>query len=82
MTPPAPQFVDLGRKIDVKIKKASAEEILLTLSDGTTLHVRPIVIGIERSLEKYNALGEPIYQINVGMVLQTKVPPKLKRKPK
>ena len=79
---PGQQLIDIGRSVALTIKKASAEEIILTLSDGAVVHVRPVVVGIERSKEKYNALGEPIYQLNLGLVLHTKVPQKLKKKMK
>jgi hypothetical protein len=76
----APPLIDLGRKVSVSVKKATAEDIRLTLSDGTNLILRPIVAGIERSIEKYNPSGEPIYQINVALIVQTEVSKKLKRK--
>lgn len=80
--PPQPQIIDLGRSVDVPVRKASVEEIVLSLVDGTKLHLKPVVMGIQRSTERYNPLGEPIYQVNVAVLVQTKVPPKLKRKPK
>jgi len=40
------------------------------------------VMGIQRSTQKYNQLGEPVYQVNVAVLVQTKVPPRLKRKSK
>lgn len=79
---PSPQLIDLGRKVEVTVRKASAEKLVLSLSDGTELHLRPLVAGIERSLEKYNPAGEPIYQVNVALMVQAKVPPRLKRKSK
>lgn len=74
--------MDLGRRVEVSVRKRSAEKIVLTLSDGTELHLQPVVMGIERSEENFNPLGEPIYQINVSMMVQTKVPDRLKVKPK
>ena len=76
----APPVVDIGRTVEVKVKKVSAESIVLTLSDGTSLLLKPVIMGIARSAKMYNPLGEPIYQINVGLMIQTKVPPRLKRK--
>ena len=52
----------------------------MSLSDGTKVQLKPVVMGIERSLGKYNPLGDPIYQINIGMLLVTTVPRKLKKK--
>jgi hypothetical protein len=78
--PPAQQLIDIGRKVTVTVKKASVEDVVLSLSDGTKLHLKPVVMSIERSLKKYNAAGEPIYQISVGLMVNTTVPPRLKKK--
>jgi len=52
------------------------------LSDGTTLKVKFIVIGVRR-LKKCNPVGEPIYVINTQNVVRAiSVPEKLKTKPK
>jgi hypothetical protein len=80
--PPIAALVPMGKSVSVKIVKASADEIVYTLSDGTRLRLKPIVASVDRSLEKYNALGEPLYQINAGMFLQTIVTKKLMRKVK
>jgi hypothetical protein len=66
--------------VAVSVKKASPESIELSLSDGTKLELKPIVLGIERSLEKYNPTGDPIYQVNIGLMISPKVPKKLKFK--
>lgn len=69
----------MGRTTEVKVKKSSNEEIVYTLTDGTKLRVRPIIIRIDRSLNKFNPAGEPIYQIQLGSMIQTDVPRRLKR---
>lgn len=79
---PPPTFVDIGKTVEVTVRKASAETVDLTLSDGTVLQVRPVVMNVVRSKEKFNPLGEPIYNVNIGMVIHTKVPPRLRRKKK
>lgn len=76
--PPA-FHVPLGKTVPVSVKSATAEEIVMTLSDGTKLHIRPVVMTIERSLSKYNPAGDPLYQFNVGMMVVTNVPKRLKR---
>lgn len=78
--PTTPPLIPLGRKVAVSVKKVSAEEIVYTLSDGTKLKLRPVLVNIERSLSKYNPLGDPIYQIGTGLILQTEVPKRLKRR--
>lgn len=81
VTPVAPaQAVDLGRKVSVAVKKTSVDEVVLTLMDGTKMRLKPLIVGVERSLEKYNPDGTPVYQVNVALVVQTDVARKLKRK--
>jgi hypothetical protein len=80
--PQVPVLVDMGRKVSVAIKKSSPDEILYTLSDGSKLKLKPMIVSIERSLEKFNPQGEPLYQVNVGLFVHTDVPKKLKRKVK
>ena len=79
---PPPPLIELGRTVEVTVKKASAEKIVLHLSDGSVLDLRPMVVSIERSVEKYNQAGDPIYQVNVALLVQPKVPRRLKRKSK
>jgi hypothetical protein len=76
------QPVDIGRTVTVSVKKVSPESMELTLSDGTKLDLKPIILGIERSAEKYNPMGDPIYQVNIGLMISPKVPRKLKFKPR
>lgn len=73
-------LVDMGKKTEVKIKKASVDEIVYMLDDGTKLRLRPVIALAERSLNRYTPQGDPLYQINVGLIIQTDVPRKLKRK--
>jgi hypothetical protein len=82
VVPPPPAIIDLGRTVPVTVKKGSDDDVTLSLSDGTKLKMKPVVIGIERSLGKYNAMGEPIYQIQAGFIMQFTVPKSLKRKAK
>lgn len=72
--------IDLGPSVKLTVKKATAEEIQYSLSDGSTVRLRPVIMGIERSKDKFNQSGEPIYQMQMGIVLHTDVPKKLKRK--
>jgi len=79
MPQPAP-LLDLGPTVSLVVKKASAEDIVYTLSDGSKLKLRPIIFDVRRSLNKYNPAGEPIYQVQTGLIVQTEVPKRLKRK--
>jgi hypothetical protein len=73
-------LLDMGRKIALTVKKQSAEEIVYTLSDGTKLKLKPILVSIERSLNVFTPVGDPLYQIQTGIFMQTEVPKKLKKK--
>jgi hypothetical protein len=76
----APPFpVDMGRTVPVDVKTASAEEIVFTLSDGTRLRVRPVVMAVERSVSMHTPAGDPMYQFNIGMMVVTSVPKKLRK---
>ena len=75
-----PQQIDLGHVVDVSVKGFSADFIEMTLLDGTKLELTPVVFGIKRSTEKFNPLGDPIYQLNIGFTITPKVPKKLKLK--
>ena len=77
-----PVLLEMGRKVPLSVKKASANEIIYTLSDGTKLKLMPVLMSIERSKDKYTPQGEPLYQINAGFFMQTAVPKKLMRKVK
>jgi hypothetical protein len=82
VVPAPPALIDLGRTAPVTVTRGTDQQIKLSLSDGTTLKMKPLIISIDRSLGKYNALGEPIYQIQAGFVMQLTVPKKFKRKVK
>lgn len=76
---PAAGMIDLGRTVTVSTKKFSVQEVLVTLSDGTKLQMRPVLMNIQRSLDRFNPNGDPIYQIQAGLVMNTLVPKKLKK---
>jgi hypothetical protein len=78
--PPVAPLIDLGKTVSVTVKSSTAEDIIYSLSDGTKLRLRPVIISIERSKQKFNPSGEPIYQIQAGLIMQPSVPKKLKRK--
>jgi hypothetical protein len=77
---PGGGLVDLGKRVSVAVKKYSADFLECTLDDGTVFQIKPMIMGVERSLEKYNQLGDPIYQVQAGIMINTVVPKRLKRK--
>ena len=80
--PTPPPLIPLGRTVPVTITRGGDQEVTLSLSDGTKVKMKPVILSIERSLSKYNTMGEPIYQMQAGFVMQLTVPRKLKRKVK
>jgi hypothetical protein len=75
-----PPVIDIGRTLPVSSTPTKDEESVFTLSDGTKLYARVAITSVERSREKYNPNGEPIYQIQAGIILRTEVARSLKRK--
>ena len=76
-TPPPPDF---GRTVDVGVKSTRGSETIVTLTDGTKVHAKVMTTSISRSLDKFNANGDPIYIVQAGLSLKTVVPKRLKRK--
>ena len=79
---PVPGPIDLGRTVSVTVKKGADPEIIMRLSDGAELKLKPVIMSIERSRDRYNVAGEPIYQIQAGFGIHVNVPKSLKRKVK
>jgi hypothetical protein len=81
--PVAQPLIDLGATVELQIKKPpQPDAVEMTLSDGTRLRLKPIVMQVERSKHKFNPNGEPIYQIQTGLAVSVVVPRRLKRKVK
>ena len=85
VTPITPQvppvLVEMGRTVKLEIKRISRDEgVTYRLKDGSTVTMVPIITSVERSLSKYNATGEPIYQMQAGFLVKVDVAKRLKRK--
>jgi hypothetical protein len=80
VAPQVPALVPMGKTVAITIKSGGDDTLTIALSDGAKLVMKPIFLGIERSLSKYNVQGEALYQINAGMAVQVVVPKRLKRK--
>jgi len=76
----SPPPVDIGKTVVVQVKKPDDRELEFVLSDGTKLYVKVLVASILRSLNKFNANGEPIYQVQAGVALRSDVKKSLVRK--
>lgn len=77
-----PRFFDVGQTVPIEVKKANEQISEYKLSDGTTMTLKNIILGVKRAVGKYNQEGDPIYLVNAGLVVNTKVPARLKFKGK
>jgi hypothetical protein len=51
-----------------------------TLADGTILRTKAVVLDVKKMVGQYNPEGEPIYEMQLTMVSQSRAPEKLKKK--
>jgi hypothetical protein len=72
--------LDVGQTALVSVTPTRDVESTFALSDGTKIHAKVLIVSVERSKEKFNANGEPIYQIQAGIILRTEVSKNLRRK--
>lgn len=50
------------------------------LADGTVLRAKAVVLDVKKMVGQYNAEGEPVYELQLTMVNQARVPDHLKKK--
>lgn len=73
---------DIMEAEDVDFEEVKEGWNIYKLSDGTTLKVKLILVGVKR-LKKYNPDGTPIYIINSqNLVRAVNIPRELRAKPK
>jgi hypothetical protein len=69
-----------GEQVDFEVVKEDWN--IYKLKDGTTLKIKLILVGVLRSNNQYDPLGNPIYAVNSTNVVRViDVPKELKRKP-
>jgi hypothetical protein len=51
-----------------------------TLTDGTVIRAKAVVLEVKKMTDQYTPDGEPIYELQLTMVNQTRVPDNLKKK--
>jgi hypothetical protein len=80
--PPPPQlgYDPTGPKEPVDIMSSKDGWSEFTLSDGTVLRAKAVVLDVKKMLGQYNQEGEPIYEMQLTMVSQARVPDELKKK--
>ncbi len=84
-SPPGSVSVQLGydpkgpkESIDIVSSKDGWSEF--NLADGTIIRAKAVVLDVKTMVGQYNADGEPIYELQLTMVSQTRVPEQLKKK--
>jgi hypothetical protein len=51
-----------------------------TLADGTVIRAKAVVLDVKKMVGQHNADGEPIYELQITMLNQARVPDQLKKK--
>ncbi len=64
----------------VGIKSANEPWTTYILEDGTTLELRPVIVGVRRSRNKFNDDGSPIYEVKSAILTNAISPKKLYKK--
>jgi hypothetical protein len=86
--PPASQPIPMGvllgydpkgpkESVDIESSKDGWSEF--TLADGTVIRAKAVLLDVKKMVGQYNADGEPIYELQITMVNQARVPDKLKK---
>ena len=84
LPPAAPVQIQLGydpkgpkESVDIESSKDGWSEY--TLVDGTVIRAKAVVLDVKKMVGQYNADGEPVYELQLTMVNQTRIPDKLKK---
>lgn len=64
--------------VDIVSSKEGWSEF--TLADGTVLRAKAVVLDVRKLVDQYNQDGEPIYEMQLTMVNQARVPDQLKKR--
>lgn len=64
----------------VGIKSTNEPWTTCILEDGTTLELRPIIVGVRRLRNKFNEDGSPIYEVKSAILTSSTSPKRLYKK--
>ncbi|OFW43586.1 MAG: hypothetical protein A3J29_18810 [Acidobacteria bacterium RIFCSPLOWO2_12_FULL_67_14b] len=64
---------------EVEVTETAERWSELTLSDGTVLRIKPVVLSVIRLENTFDNDGNPIYQVKTNQVMSTNVPENLKK---
>ena len=68
--------------IPVEVREAKEPWSEYHLEDGATLRVKIVLLQISRHPDKFTPDGEPVYEVKIAPVINTKAPEALRRKGK
>jgi hypothetical protein len=69
-----------GPKESVDILSSKDGWSEFNLADGSTIRAKAVILDVKKMVGQFNADGEPVYELQLTMVNQTRVPDKLKKK--
>lgn len=69
-----------GPKESVDIESSKDGWSEYSLADGTVIRAKAVLLDVKKMAGQYNADGEPVYELQVTLVNQARVPDKLKKK--
>jgi hypothetical protein len=69
-----------GRREPIDIISSKDGWSEFTLSDGTVLRAKAVVLDVKRMVGQFNQEGEPIYEMQLTLVSQARVPEHSKKK--
>ena len=86
LQPPSPQigiqlsYDPRGPKESVDIVSSKDGWSEYTLADGTVIRAKAVVLDVKKMTGQYSPEGEPVYELQMTMINQSRVPDHLKKK--
>lgn len=64
----------------IDVKESHENWSTFSLADGTVVRIKPVLLDVARVKGQYNEEGDPVYALRTSMIVDAKVPSKLKKK--
>ena len=65
--------------VEVEIAESSEKWTEITLTDGTTIRTKPVILSVLRLENVYDQEGNPVYQLKANQVMVASSPDNLKK---
>ena len=65
--------------VEVEVAESTERWTDITLTDGSTIRLKTVVLGVLRIEGQYDPDGNPLYQLKVNQVMVASAPPGLKK---